>query len=56
MMRFHLFTLAFDPITERLNDEAVQDFLAEKDVESVSRNKVSESEPPKKQSALENSI
>ncbi len=36
MMRFHLFTLAFDPIIERFNDEAVQDFLADKDVESVS--------------------
>jgi len=35
MMLFHLFTLAFDPITERFNDEAVQDFLADKDVESV---------------------
>jgi len=46
-MRFNLFTLAFDPITERFNDEAVQDFLADKDVESVSRNKASESEPPK---------
>jgi hypothetical protein len=53
-MRFHLFTLVFDPITERFNDEAVQDFLADKDVESVSSNKVSESQPPKRSSALEN--
>jgi len=36
MMRFQLFTLAFDPITERFNDEAVQDFLADKEVESIS--------------------
>jgi len=28
MMWFQLFTLAYDPITERFNDEAVQDFLA----------------------------
>ena len=35
-MRFQLFTLAFDPITERFNDEAVQDFLADKEVESIS--------------------
>jgi hypothetical protein len=35
LMRFRVFTLAFDPATERFNDEAVREYLADKDVQPV---------------------
>jgi len=34
-MLIRLFTLGFDPVTERFNDESVRDFLADKAVEAV---------------------
>jgi hypothetical protein len=35
MMACRVFTLAFDPVTTRFNDEPVRDFLADKDVDSI---------------------
>jgi superfamily II DNA helicase RecQ len=35
-MLIRVFTLAFDPATERFNDDAVRDFIADKDLASVS--------------------
>ena len=35
-MLVRVFTLGFDPATERFNDEPVRDFLADKEVVSIS--------------------
>lgn len=35
-MRVRVFTLGFDPATERFDDEVVRDFVSDKEVESIS--------------------